>query len=64
MDHSLHPRLREYLFEVGNMLLTVSRMASGNPVGKPTLLQLETTKEVEGSSSTHRKGFYKDEIYT
>jgi hypothetical protein len=63
MDHSLHPRLLEYLFEVENALLTVPRM-DDNPVGKPILLQLKTTEEVKGSSSTHRKGFYNDEIYT
>jgi len=49
MHHSLGPRLREYLFEVVNALLTVPR-AVGNLAGSPILLQLETTEEVKGSS--------------
>ena len=32
MDHSLHPRLHEYLFEVENALLTLPR-AVGNLAG-------------------------------
>jgi hypothetical protein len=51
MDHLLCPRLREYLFEVEveDVLRTVTR-AFGIPSGNPIFLQLETTKEVKGSS--------------
>jgi hypothetical protein len=59
-DQSLHPRSREYLFGVANVLLTVPR-AVGNLAGNPIL---ETTDEVKGSSSTHRKGFDNNKIDT
>ena len=62
MDHSCNPRLHEYLFEVATELLTVPR-ALGNLAGSSILLQLETMEEVKGSS-THRKGFYEDDINT
>jgi hypothetical protein len=62
MEHSLHPRLCEYLFEAENALLTVSR-AVGNGPGSP-ILQLETTEGVKGSSSTHGKGSYDNNIDT
>jgi hypothetical protein len=62
MEHSLHPRLGEYLFKVANALLTVPR-AVGNLAGNPMVsLQLETMEEVKRYSSTHRKGFYNDDI--
>jgi len=63
IDHSLCPRLHEYLFEVANVLLTVSR-TDGKPAGNPILLKLEIMEDVRGSSLTHRKGFDDDEIYT
>ena len=63
MDHSVHPRLCEYLFEIPNVLLTVPR-AFGSLAGNPILLQLETTEKVKGSSSTHRKGYDNNEIDT
>jgi hypothetical protein len=65
MDHSICPRLCEYLFEVEveNALLTVPR-AVGNSSGNPILLQLENTEEVKGSFSTYGKGFYGDYINT
>jgi hypothetical protein len=63
MDHSVQPRLCEYLFEIANALLTVPR-AAHTLAGNPILLQLETTEEVKGSSSTHWKGFDNDEIDT
>ena len=43
MDHSLHPRLREYLFEVANALLTVP-VTVGNFAGNRISLQLEESK--------------------
>ena len=52
--------LREYLFEVANVLLTVAG-AVGNLAGNPTL---EFTEEVKGRSSTHGKSFDNDEINT
>ena len=58
MDHSLQPRLHEYLFEIENAILTVPR-AIGNLPDNPIL---ENTEDVEGSSSTHRKRFDNDEI--
>ena len=63
MDHSVHPRLCKYLFEVANVLLTAPRVV-GNLPGNPILPQLETTEEAKGSSSTHWKGFDNNEIYT
>ena len=63
MDHSLRPRLREYLFEVANALLTLP-ITDGNLAGNPILLQLETKKKIKGNSSTHRKGFENNEINT
>jgi len=63
MDHPLHPRLCEYFFEVQNMLLTMP-IAVGNLAGSPILLQLETMKGVKGSSSTHGKGFYNNDVNT
>jgi hypothetical protein len=63
MDYSLHPRLCEYLFEVQNVLLTMPR-AVGNLAGSPMLRQLEIMEGVKGSSSTHRKGFYDNDIDT
>ena len=63
IDHSCHPsRLREFLFEVVNGLLTVAR-AIGNVAGNPISLQLKTTEEVKGSSSTHRKDCGNDDIH-
>ena len=59
MDHSPHPRSHEYLFEAVNVLLTVPR-AVGTLAGSP---KLEYMEEVKGSSSTHRKGFYNDDIH-
>jgi len=56
MDHSLHPRLCEYLFEVENALLTVSRVV-GNGPGSPILLQLETMEGVKGNFLNSREGF-------
>ena len=61
MQHSLGPRLREYPFEVVNALLTVPG-AVGNFAGSPILLQVETTEEVSGRSSTHRKGRHNNNI--
>jgi hypothetical protein len=58
MDHSLQPRLHEYLFEVANGILTVPR-AVGNFPGNPIL---ENTEDIKGSSFTHGKGFDNDEI--
>jgi len=63
MDHSVHPRLCEYLFDVANAMLTVPKEV-GNPPGNRILLQLETTEEAKGSSSTHWKGRDNDEVYT
>ena len=63
MDHSLHPRSREHLFQVDNVLLTVPK-AVGNLAGNPTWLQLDNMKEVQGSSSAHRKSFDNDDINT
>jgi len=61
MDHSICPRLREYLFELEleNALLTVPRVFD-NPAGNTILLQLETTEVVKWSSSTYGKDFYGD----
>jgi len=63
MDHSAHTRLCEYLFEVANAMLTVPKEV-GNLPGNRILLQLETTEDVKGSSSTHWKGCDNDEVYT
>jgi len=63
VDHSLHPRLREYLFEVETVLLTLPG-AVGNLAGSTISLQLKTTEAVKGSSSTHWKGFNNNEIDT
>ena len=57
MDHSLQPKLHEYLFEVENAMLTVPR-AIGNLPGNPIL---ENTEDIKGSS-THRKRFDNNEI--
>ena len=43
IDHSCHPRLCEFLFEVANALLTVPR-AIGNVAGNPISLQFKTTE--------------------
>ena len=53
MDHSIHPRLCEYLFELKNTLLTVPR-AVGPLAGISILLQLET-KESRGCLQLTRR---------
>jgi len=62
MEHSFHPMLREYPFEVANGLLTAP--GGGNPAGNSISLQLETMEEVKRCSSTHRKGIDNDKIDT
>ena len=48
MKHSLHPKLCEYLFEVENVLLTVSR-AVGNDPGMSDITTIRTCgKESKG----------------
>jgi len=63
MDHSLQPKLHEFRFEVENPLLTVPR-AIGNAAGSLILLELEITEGVKGSSLTHWKCFYNNDIDT
>ena len=60
VQHSMHPRWCEYLYEDTNALLTVPR-AVGTFAGNAIL---ETREEVKGRPSTYRKGLNDDEIDT
>ena len=60
MYHLLHPTSCEYLFDIANCLLTVTR-AVGTLGNDPTL---EITEGAKGSTSTHGKGFDNNDIDT
>ena len=60
MEHPLHPRLGQYVFEEENFPLTMLGVV-GTEAGNPTLSK-KIGREIKGSSSTHGKGCDDDDV--